>query len=72
MSRFLLVVLADDLAAHLQTRGGAFRLLLRTPGVDSVTDLQIISQETLDCILLKPTPLLEKPRKRRSTPRTCA
>jgi len=60
-SPFLLVVLADDLAAHFQTRGGAFRLLLAVPGVESVTDLQFISQETLDAILLKPVPP-DKPR----------
>ena len=69
MSRFLLVVLADDLATHLQTRTGAWLLLKSVPGVESVDDLEIISQETLDAILLKP---LEKPRKKRAAARTCA
>lgn len=60
MSRFLLVVLATDLAAHRQTREGAFILLKDVPGVVQVTDLDYVSQETLDAILLKPEPAKRK------------
>ena len=60
MSRFLLVVLEEDLAAHYTTRTGVWASLKQVSGIQSITDLSAISQTTLDLVLLKPTEALKK------------
>jgi hypothetical protein len=54
MSRWLLVELAEDLAAHYQTRTGAWLSIKQVAGVRSLTDLEVVSQETLQAITLPP------------------
>jgi hypothetical protein len=52
VSRYLLVELYEDLAAHYQTHDGACLLIKRVPGVEMVCDLGAIDQTTLATILL--------------------
>jgi len=52
MSRFLLVELDQDLAEHFTTRDSVLRVISHTPGVRQVIDLSVISQATLDLLLL--------------------
>jgi hypothetical protein len=48
MSRWLLVELDEDLAAHLTTPNGVFASIKVVSGVVRVVDLSAISRETLD------------------------
>jgi hypothetical protein len=50
--RFLLVELAEDLAAHYTTLTGVRACLRIIPGVVAVTDMAAISADTLTDILL--------------------
>jgi len=69
VGRWLLVELAEDLAAHYQTRDGAWLLIKRVPGVVSIADMDIVSRELLDELLLVPAPANRiKPKKRKSGP----
>jgi maleate cis-trans isomerase len=63
MSRYLLVVMHEDLALldparerFPTTHDGVLISCKNVNGVESVTDLGAISQETLDQILMQPTP----------------
>jgi hypothetical protein len=69
VSRFLLVELHEDLAAHYQTRAGAWRLIKQVPGVHTIEDLAEISQATLDAILRPPSPDLERMYQRSKKPK---
>jgi len=67
MSRFLLVVMEEDLSLYdpghkrwPTTHDGVLLSVSAVNGVKSVTDLVGIAQATLDTILLKPTPLLKR------------
>jgi hypothetical protein len=60
MSRFLLVELEPDLAERMTTQIGVWNSLKLVNGVRSITDLALISQPTLDAIMLKPTALLRR------------
>ena len=61
-----MVELHEDLAAHYQTRDGAWRLISQVPGVKALTDLEYISADTLTDILMP------QKRERRKTRRTDA
>lgn len=52
MSRYLLVELAEDLAACRTTRAGVWASIMQVGGVYSLTDLEVISRATLDQWLL--------------------
>jgi hypothetical protein len=67
MSRFLLVELEPDLAEHQTTRESVFRAISMTSGVRQVIDLSVISQTTLDHILLA-EPVAVQRRRRRPAP----
>ena len=55
MSRFWLVELDEDLESHFTTRTGVWCGIKGVNGVKAVTDMEVISQATLDDILLPPT-----------------
>jgi len=67
VGRWLLVELAEDLAAHYQTRYGAWLLIKQVPGVASIADMDIVSQELLDELLLVPAPENRIKRKKRKS-----
>ena len=52
MSRFWLVELHEDLAGHHTTRTGVWCGIHQVNGVDKITDMEVISQETLNELLL--------------------
>lgn len=54
--RFLLVALAPDLAAEHTTVAGVRAGIRILAGVRAITDLAYISQETLDTLLMIPSP----------------
>ena len=54
MSRFWLVELDEDLESHLTTRTGVWCGIKSVNGVKAVTDMEVISQATLDELLLPP------------------
>jgi hypothetical protein len=54
VSRFWLVELHEDLAAHSTTRTGVWCGIHGVNGVDKITDMEVISQETLNELLLAP------------------
>lgn len=58
-SRFLLVELDGGLAESRYV--GLFHAIRLHVGVHAVTDLEAISQETLDFVLLKPEPVVFEP-----------
>ena len=64
MSRFWLVELDDDLASKFTTRTGVWCGIKDVNGVRSVTDMEVISQVTLDELLLPAEQSLVRPRKR--------
>jgi hypothetical protein len=66
VSRWLLVELAEDLAAHYQTRTGAWLSIKQVAGVHSLIDLEMVTQETLRVITLPPSEVpVKKPRRAR-------
>jgi hypothetical protein len=65
LSRFLLVELEPDLAEHQTTRESVFRAISMTSGVRQTIDLSVISQTTLDQILLAEPVAVQ--RRRRAT-----
>ena len=67
MSRFLIVELEPDLAAVYTTRGGVFASIKIVSGVRGVTDVETISQATLDAWLLPAEQTYEVQRKRAKT-----
>ncbi len=62
MSRWVLVELEEELPAYRQV--GLFCAFQQLPGVVSVTDLEAISQTTLEGFLLGPTETVSRPSKR--------
>ena len=54
MSRFWLVELDEDLASKFTTRTGVWCGIKGVNGVKAVTDMDVISQATLDELLLPP------------------
>ena len=60
MSRFWLVELQEDLDARGTTRTGVWCGIHQVNGVDSITDMDAITQATLDLILMKPTEVLKQ------------
>ena len=64
MSRFLLVTMYEDLASRYTTHDGVLLSCKLVNGVESVTDLGMIDQTTLDLILRPPSPDLERAYKR--------
>ena len=54
MSRFWLVELDEDLESHFTTRTGVWCGIKSVNGVKAVTDMEVISQATLDELLLPP------------------
>ena len=67
MSRFLLVVLAEDLehGPFPTTRNGAFTSIRSVNGVECVADLEVISPQTLEQWMLPRDQALGTPTKRR-------
>lgn len=65
MSRFLLVTMHEDLASHYTTHDGVLLSCKLINGVESVTDLGMIDQTTLDAILRKPEASTRNRRRRR-------
>jgi hypothetical protein len=63
--QYLLVKLAPDLAAHMTTFRGVWAGIISRPGVESITDLAYVTQETLDTILMSPEQAPAPKRKRR-------
>jgi hypothetical protein len=61
-SRWVLVELEEELPAYRQV--GLFCAFQQLPGVVSVTDLEAISQTTLDALLLGPTAPVSRPSQR--------
>lgn len=64
MSRWLLVELAEDLAAHRTTRTGAWLSISQVAGVVRLSDLEVVSMETLKQITLPPEQTLLAPPRR--------
>jgi hypothetical protein len=64
VSRFWLVELEPDLEVHKTTRTGVWCGVKGVNGVRAVTDLEAISQATLDELLLSAEQSLVTPRKR--------
>jgi hypothetical protein len=54
VSRWWLVELEPDLESHFTTRTGVWCGIKSVNGVKAVTDMEVISQTTLDDILLPP------------------
>ena len=54
MSRFWLVELDEDLASKFTTRTGVWCGIKSVNGVKAVTDVEVVSQITLDEMLLPP------------------
>jgi hypothetical protein len=54
MSRFWLVELDDDLESQFTTRTGVWCGIKSVNGVKAVTDMEVISQTTLEELLLPP------------------
>jgi hypothetical protein len=52
VSRFWLVELEPDLAAHSTTRTGVWCSLKGVNGIRAITDMEVVSQATLDELLL--------------------
>jgi hypothetical protein len=64
MSRFWLVELDEDLAAHQTTRTGVWCGIKGVNGVASVTDLDAVSRGTLDAMLVPPDKTWEAVRRK--------
>jgi hypothetical protein len=62
MTRWVLVELEEELPAYRQV--GLFYAFQQLPGVVSVTDLEAISQATLEGFLLGPTKTVSRPSQR--------
>ncbi len=63
MRRALVVTLADDL--HPSRVTGLFAAIRLLPGVELVANLDSITRETLDLLLMQPEPAVQKPRERK-------
>jgi len=65
VSRWWLVETADDLTVHHQTRTGAWLSILQVSGVLSLSDLEVVSEETLKAITLPAELALPTPKRAR-------
>jgi hypothetical protein len=70
---WLLVEVADDLAAYLTTREGVWLSIYRVSGVSSITDLAYVTAETVQAITRSPEPVpTKKPKPRRARKQAAA
>jgi hypothetical protein len=73
MSRWLLVEVADDLAACLTTRTGVWLSIRHVSGVRSLTDLAYVTAETVQAITRPPEAVpTKKPKPRRARKQAAA